>query len=115
MRTILLSFLFSLPFFIHAQNSNAFPQAEINNLLQKGLEHHQNLQSNIPTHIAANSNLMPVLNEMAQIKKDPLARLHNPQQIQTLDTLIVGLVPNDTLRISGSWNHTGPIWILGTG
>ncbi|MBL0103080.1 MAG: T9SS type A sorting domain-containing protein [Bacteroidetes bacterium] len=38
-----------------------------------------------------------------------------PSQIYSNDTLIVGLIPNDTLRITGNWTHTGPIWVFNDG
>jgi hypothetical protein len=31
------------------------------------------------------------------------------------DTIIVGFTPNDTLKITGTYNHNGPIWVIGTG
>jgi hypothetical protein len=34
---------------------------------------------------------------------------------QQIDTLFVGLVPNDTLNISGTYTHNGPVFILNNG
>lgn len=63
-------------------------------------------------------HLFPNLNLIEQLKHgaDPTTlRSENNQQLLSLDTLIVGLTPNDTVVISGTWTHTGPIWVLGTG
>jgi len=115
----LLVFIFSIPFSASSQHSSAFPQQEINSLLQKGFDTHKNFTARLPNSTSTNTDhLTPTLNMMNQIKKNPnaLTRVHNnfPQPL-ILDTLIVGLTPNDTLIITGNWTHTGPIWVLGTG
>lgn len=62
-------------------------------------------------------NVFPVLDMMDQLKQGthPLELRHENNNLLSLDTLIVGLVPNDTVVITGNWTHTGPIWVLGTG
>ncbi len=62
-------------------------------------------------------NVFPVLDIMDQLKQgvNPVSLRNGNDELLALDTLIVGLVPNDTLVITGTWTHTGPIWVLGTG
>ncbi|HTL80886.1 MAG TPA: hypothetical protein VL651_04240, partial [Bacteroidia bacterium] len=117
MRTILqqllLSSIISLPLF----SQRSFPQDRINAALQTAF---LNSKHGAPASVPANSNrdLSAYLDQMTQLRKDhfdPYRIQNDLPQPQALDTVIVGLVPNDTLRITGNWNHTGPIWVLGTG
>lgn len=63
--------------------------------------------------------LMPLLHEMELLKAGKtVTSIRNQQpaaQTQALDTLIVGLLGNDTLTITGNWTHTGPIWVFNQG
>ncbi len=117
MRKLLLlsSLFFILQSICFAQT---FPQDQINTILQSGFERHSLFNPNqVPAVNTNSSHLTPVLAQM-----DELKRGHNPTHIhnsypqpQNNDTLIVGLVPNDTLRITGNWTHTGPIYVFNTG
>lgn len=103
---------------LSGQHSMNVHQHEINNLLQKGFEEHKNFNRDIQSVSDINSeHLIPVLNMMEQLKKNSAnpTRIHSNSQLQAIDTLVVGLVPNDTLTITGNWTHNGPIWVLGTG
>lgn len=37
------------------------------------------------------------------------------EKLLPADTVMVGDVPNDTLVITGTWNHQGPIWVFNDG
>lgn len=118
MKKILLSVsaLLCSSLFVLAQQT--FPQAEINNILQQGFEQHKSFEHNLPVNQTNSNHLSPVLNVIDQLKKNPNhpTRVHNNDPLpQIMDTLIVGWTPNDTVIISGVWNHTGPIWVFGTG
>lgn len=62
------------------------------------------------------TSLLPVLKQINDIKKN--GRLNNPNQVnwaQSHDSIFVGVVPHDTLRITGNWHHSGPILVLNDG
>lgn len=90
-------------------------QNNINSAINNGFGH-ELLREEVPqTH--SDVHVFPVLNMMDQLKKEnnPTALRNDHNNLLSLDTLIVGLVPNDTVTITGNWTHTGPIWVLGTG
>ncbi|MCC6690567.1 MAG: T9SS type A sorting domain-containing protein [Bacteroidia bacterium] len=69
---------------------------------------------------APSSFYSPHLSEFFNSVKNNKAVLASFQSKQfksnaVADTIIVGLIPNDTLRITGTYNHNGPIWVIGTG
>jgi hypothetical protein len=116
---LLVALLFCVSFNLSSQGTTPFQQDEINKLLQNGFEAHHDFNTSIPSSHQTNpDHLIPLLNIIDQVKKNPSdpTRVHSAlPQLQSIDTLIVGLVPNDTLVITGNWTHTGPIWVLGTG
>lgn len=52
---------------------------------------------------------------MQALSPEAFMAAQTPQQVLSADTLIVGLVANDTLVITGNWTHTGPIWVFNDG
>lgn len=97
--------------------SPSFPQQQINDQLKAAGQ--QNFSPTAPAAIppAVHPGAWAALSLAEVIKKDPLhanARNSNEQLLQ-LDTIIVGAVPNDTLRITGNWTHTGPIIVVNDG
>lgn len=106
---------------IFAQPGNSFPQSEINNALQNAFaKKHPQPNSQSPQRVQQRygENLTSLLQQMDAVKHadSPMTlRTNQTQQTLTLDTLIVGLVPNDTVRITGNWTHTGPIWVFNDG
>jgi hypothetical protein len=95
----------------------SFPQQQFSQSLQQSFQ--RNLLSAHPASSQQTvSHLVPVLEEVNALKKGASpssVRAGNPPQAQAIDTLIVGLVPNDTVRITGTWTHTGPIWVFNDG
>lgn len=47
--------------------------------------------------------------------KTPQKLNGDTKEILTIDTLIIGIPPNDSLIITGTFSHSGPIWVLGNG
>lgn len=102
-----------------AQQPHTFDVA--NAAIQNAFE--KSRQPAVATTPAAPKNsmqpLFPLLRDMDILKSGkPVTELRNQQpsvQTQALDTLIVGLVPNDTVIITGNWTHTGPIWVFNDG
>jgi hypothetical protein len=57
-----------------------------------------------------------VIKKMEEVKKMNFNKLSHPgSAAKVLDTVYVGLVPHDTLRITGSYIHTGPIFVVNDG
>lgn len=95
---------------------NQFPQAQVNSVLQNAFQNRQTLSlpaAQLSSAVAAHPGAL--LNQLEELKKGNSFRSVPNAQLQSVDTLIVGLVPNDTVRITGSWTHTGPIWIFNDG
>jgi hypothetical protein len=108
--------LFYISFSITAQTSR-FPQGVINNL---GKDHpsERNVQSDKVVKPENNSGAFKMLEKIEEIKKtnwDKFSSLKNNTSRTSVDTLIVGLTPNDTLFVTDTFNHNGPIWVLGDG
>jgi hypothetical protein len=107
-RYCLLAFLLCTSALLHAQQN-------INEVINNGF-HPEPVPRSIP-ETRSDVHVFPVLDMMEQLKtgNNPTSLRQGNEQLLSLDTLIVGLVPNDTLIITGNWTHTGPIWVLGTG
>ncbi|HNR19866.1 MAG TPA: T9SS type A sorting domain-containing protein [Bacteroidia bacterium] len=100
-----------LAFSLQAQNK--FPQEKINaalnyNAVNKWVADGKQTQS------LQTSSPFSVLNKMQNFSVPDVIALQNFTALAS-DTLIVGIVPNDTLIISGNWNHDGPIWVFNNG
>jgi hypothetical protein len=119
MKKQVLSFLFSLLLAAaNAQTSTpAFPQAAINTIGMK--QQVKNAKHEAPAAMPKNnSSAYKMLEKMEEVKKtDWQSRTHknNNNLRLPLDTIYVGLIPNDTLFITGTFNHNGPIWVFGNG
>lgn len=109
-RYTLLVFFLTACTFLRAQ------QPGINAAINSGFGHAP-VRTSLP-QTQSSVHVFPVLGMMEQLKSGthPSALRHDENNsVLSLDTLIVGLVPNDTVVITGNWTHTGPIWVLGTG
>lgn len=117
MNNILRSIIFTgamlIGYLVQAQYK--FPQQKINAALDYSL---------VPKHFDSNRTQSPqtssalgafnVLDKMQNFKVPDEGFLQAYASMAT-DTLIVGVVPNDTLVISGNWVHDGPIWVFNDG
>src|ERR1700741_755818 len=56
-----------------------------------------------------------MLNRMEELKNVKIPSTGNINWVQSHDTIFVGVVPNDTLVITGNWTHSGPILVLSDG
>jgi hypothetical protein len=63
---------------------------------------------------ASNTTSQVHLNPLLQLQERSkrLSRVQFKKPTGTTDTIFVGLAPNDTLTITGNYNHTGPIVVL---
>src|SRR6185312_12987572 len=67
---------------------------------------------------AKKSSPKSVLSVLKQINEVKKLGKQNPNQVnwaQSHDSIFVGVVPHDTLRITGNWHHNGPILVLNDG
>lgn len=95
------------------QAQNKFPQQKINTLLNynainKRVDYGKQTQS------LQTSSAFSALNKMQSFSIPDISALQSFTSM-AIDTLIVGIVPNDTLVITGNWNHDGPIWVFNNG
>ena len=100
-----------------AANHPVFPQLEINKALQHAFEKTR-LSISAQKNIFQKSNATDVFNSLEKMfsLQGTSQRIEfNQNNLLSIDTLIVGDVPNDTVVISGAWNHTGPIWVFNDG
>ena len=102
-----------------AVNPKLFPQ-EINKAIHSSFE--QSLQKSTNSHPdlaegqQSNSSAFQLLKKMEEIKHTDFTKLTHPAGgAKLLDTVYVGGVPHDTLRITGSYSHTGPIFVFNDG
>jgi hypothetical protein len=115
----LISFLIFCFLTISSLNAQTglFPQASIN-ALGKNHPAQAAKHSVSSSKKENNSGVFKILEKIEEIKKtnwDEYTDLKNNNSRTSLDTLIVGLTPNDTLIITDTFNHNGPIWVLGNG
>jgi hypothetical protein len=64
---------------------------------------------------SSTKSVLPVLKQINEVKK---MGKQNPNQVswaQSHDSIFVGVVPHDTLLITGNWHHNGPILVLNDG
>ena len=90
-------------------------QLQINRQLTEGFTRTISVPSS-PS--STQNNYMPVwekTRQMQALSPEAFMAAQPPQQLLNADTLIVGLVANDTLVITGNWTHTGPIWVFNDG
>lgn len=97
-----------------------FNSKEINKALKLAFEKSLNLETSGQQSVKHNpqptSNTFATLQKMEEIKQLDFSRLaHRVVGAKVLDTVYVGDVPNDTLRIAGTYAHTGPIFVFNDG
>ncbi len=113
---VLFALLLPACFTVSAQHTTDFNQ--INTAIKNAFDHPGRPEWPQQT-TAPGQHLNGLLHEMELLKAGKDVRtLRNQQpaaQTQALDTLIVGLLGNDTLTITGNWTHTGPIWVFNQG
>lgn len=110
----------ALSYFSLTAQPAVFPQREINKGLYEAAARGTGFRATAEPAAQSAGSLIPVMRAIEKLNipaiPDQLRSSQLPPvQTQALDTLIVGFVPNDTLVITGTWNHTGPIWVFGTG
>lgn len=107
----IITFIVPLLLGFSLQAQNIFPQEKINaalnyNTINKRVEYGKQTQ---PT-----TSVFSVINKMQNFSVPDVGALQSFTSM-AIDTLIVGIVPNDTLVITGNWNHDGPIWVFNNG
>ncbi len=95
----------------------AFPQETINAELKKAAEHVSAATAPVATAVKPDgkSNSGQAIHKMDEVKKMNWTRYKHPGTSRSLDTVYVGTVPHDTLLITGTYNHTGPIFVFNDG
>src|ERR1700758_2556499 len=115
MKNYTLILFITLSGILNAQNNRAaFPQEKLNKATQQILAKNQNAQCkklNPQTPATSSSkSALSMLNKMKEVKN--LKTPDNVNWVQSHDTIFVGVVPHDTLIITGNWHHSGPILVL---
>jgi hypothetical protein len=117
MRGVIILFLLFAAFAVQAQQ-NTFPQTSVAELLNNGFTQQPVQPRSAVAQPSANSHYLPLITRLERAETagiESFLAQQPPQQLLSLDTLIVGAVPNDTLIITGNWTHTGPIWVFNDG
>jgi hypothetical protein len=135
MKKLITLSLFLISSILSAQNNRAvFPQEKLNQATQQVLAKYP---SNIgkgaiqkPVVAPSSKSAFGMLKKIEEVKSLDPAKWksvekgrgnNNSKQhdgttwVQSHDTIFVGVVPNDTLIITGNWHHSGPILVLGNG
>jgi hypothetical protein len=111
--TLLFIFCFSVN--VSLAQEHFFPQLEINKVLSKA---HYNASPHKPNK-ASNSNktqdAFQCIKKMEQLKKTNWSKLIATDASRAIDTLYVGAGIDDTLIITGTYNHQGPIFVFNQG
>jgi hypothetical protein len=133
MKKLLLSLFILTTGILSAQNNRAaFPQTQLNKATQQvlakyPLETGKNPAGKIlkPSSPKSVQGMLKRMNELRSLStpKHTLsqgigkkARTPNGVDwVQSHDTIFVGVVPHDTLVITGNWHHSGPILVLSDG
>jgi hypothetical protein len=94
---------------------NIFPQEKVNESL-KSLALQNTQQKNLPENSTLNnsSSLKPLLDSYTRLKEF-CNEFNDTHRSQAPDTVFVGLVPNDTLVITGNYFNNGPILVFNDG
>ncbi|MCW3083271.1 MAG: hypothetical protein JWP12_637 [Bacteroidetes bacterium] len=95
----------------------AFPQEKITAEIKKAFEHSSAAPASATTAVKPDgkSNSGQAIRKMDEVKKMNWNRYKHPGTSRSLDTVYVGVVPHDTLVITGTYNHTGPIFVFNDG
>ena len=93
---------------------------DINKAIYSAFEKSLQLPNNSNTSIAEGENnsasAFEMLKKIDDVKHIDFNKLkHKAGGAKALDTVYVGGIPNDTLRITGNYNHTGPIYVFNDG
>ncbi len=99
--------------------SSLFPQDKLNQATQEVLAKYPNQkEANLKKQNPAVSSPKSITSVLKKIEDLKSGKLKSPATInwaQVHDTIIVGVVPHDTLVITGNWHHSGPIFVLSDG
>ncbi len=115
-----LLYLFTASLILHAAiaqtiNRPVFPQQAVNRIraTPPGMNTPAAMEEP-PMRAGSRTGVFQLLQkEAAFVIPDPLNG--HPENRLPADTILVGDVPNDTLLITGTWNHQGPIWVFNDG
>lgn len=94
-----------------------FPQNAVNTIKKN---HSDSPVKQVPaeTNSKNNDQAFRTLEKIEKIKRtnwENLLHKNTGHSRTSIDTLYVGLVPNDTLVITDTFNHNGPIWVFNNG
>lgn len=118
-KNVLLVVLLCLGILTHAQSNYAvFPQQQINRISKQVMKNYPN-NTNKNTKKTLNNTphnqLANVLSRHAELKRFTIHKSQSAHWVQLHDTIVVGAVPHDTLKITGYWTHHGPILVVNDG
>jgi hypothetical protein len=112
---LIFSFIGGFSLVLYSQSQNEFPQNTVNQILQQAFNQPLDLSHSLANQ-ASCQNLSDYFIAAEKSKSAAFSfRTNSANSVQSLDTLIVGAVPNDTVRITGNWTHEGPIYIFNDG
>lgn len=96
---------------------SAFPQNEANKITQQVLANYPQYKTTVKNKTSAPSpkSVSGMLNTISEIKKNGLRVPNTVNWAQSNDSIFVGIVPHDTLVITGNWHHKGPILVFNDG
>ncbi|MGZ3864464.1 MAG: T9SS type A sorting domain-containing protein [Bacteroidia bacterium] len=121
MKKQLLGLFILISSVLNAQNYHSkFPQKEMNEATQKALQKHPTQAAGSGQRAsqayATSSGAFSMLKKIEEVKQTVAKNSNsNVNWAQSHDTIFVGVVPHDTLVITGNWHHNGPILIFNDG
>ncbi|MBS1635343.1 MAG: T9SS type A sorting domain-containing protein [Bacteroidetes bacterium] len=101
------------------QNSKRFPQAQLNLASKQVTEKYPTVSPQVHQkqmgQAAQGNSIWPLLKRLDDLKQNGVKKVAGTSWLQLHDTIVVGYTPNDTLKITGYWTHSGPILVMGNG
>jgi hypothetical protein len=92
-----------------------FPQLQINKILKEGKFNYSKPKQQPSVITDQNQNAFQCVKQIERLKKTDWKKFIASENNRALDTVYVGAAGNDTLVITGSYTHQGPIFVFNNG
>ena len=110
---IVFVFIIFLLFTISGVNAQKIPQNKLNIFFNEAYQriNHNNIPENIKNTLSSDTLQSGVFQNICKFKNIKATKKDNSKS----DTLFVGLTPNDSLIVTDTFVHDGPIFVMGNG
>src|ERR1700751_3408883 len=118
MKNIFILFIIISNILCGQNNRAIFPQEKLNETSHLVRAKYprvplQNVNRNATT--SSSQSALSMLNKIREVKNLKVKSPNSVNWAQSHDTIFVGVVPHDTMIITGPWHHSGPILVLNDG